>query len=128
MASRGEQANLRPLALKQRVGRNGHAVNDPLGLSEKHIEVQAEGSAQPSEPVDDTARLIVRRARCLSEGHVALRINRDDIRERASHIDSDSVAHWERLPRRVTKPSRRSRFRACSLRAAGSPQPPPPAE
>ena len=137
----GEQAELRALALEQRVGRDRGAVDDALSGAKKRSPVNAERAGKQLQSSEHADRLIPRCRSGLGNHGATVVVDGNEIGERAAHVDADPVAGHcappdvpfpppasSVLDEPVTNPSRRSRRRATALRSPGSPHPPPPPE
>ena len=86
-----QEADLRPFALEERVGRDRRAVHDRLGLTEQPVEVGAELGGQERQPVDQTQRRVRRCRGALGEGERAELVDRDEVGEGAADVDADAV-------------------------------------
>ena len=137
----GQQGELRSLALEQCIGRDRGAVDDALGRGEERGPVAAERGGEQLQPGEYADGLVLRRRGGLRGRDPTVVVDGDEIGERASNVDSDSVAGHcgppcggfgslpsSRLVAPVTNSPRRSRRCASALRSSGSPQPPPPPE
>ena len=88
----GEQAELRALALQQRIGRDGGAVNDALGRAEERGPVDAERFGDQLQSGEHADGLILwGRGRFRGRDPSAV-VDGDEVGERASDVDADSVA------------------------------------
>jgi hypothetical protein len=91
MTIRGDEAHARALAFEQRVRRGRRPMNDALGFREQLRKVRAHFLRQALKSVHHADRLIGWRGRGLRERDLAFAVDRDEIRERASHIDAYAV-------------------------------------
>ena len=87
----GQQAKLRPFVFQQRVGRDGGAVDDAVGLAEQGGAIETEAFGQPGQPVQHAERRVLRGRGHLRKRRHAGRIDRDQIGEGAADIDADAV-------------------------------------
>ena len=87
----GEKAHAGALALEERVGRDGGAVHDALGLGEEPGRVGAEGLGQGLDAVHHPDRRIGGRRGGFRERDPARVIHRDGVGEGPSHVDADPV-------------------------------------
>jgi hypothetical protein len=90
MARGRQQAELRALALDQRVGRHRRAVDDALGIGEQGREIAAERLRQQAQPVHDPFGRIGRGRGGLGQDRPAALVDRDEIGEGAADIDADA--------------------------------------
>ena len=139
----GQKAEFRSLALQQRIGRDGGAVNDALGRAEERGPVDAERFGDQLQSGEHADGLILWGRGGFRGRDTPAVVDGDEVGERASDVDADSVAiHCGQVLKPgaspspsspgpvelVTNPSRMSRRRASEPRSRGSPQPPPPPE
>jgi len=92
MSLGGEEPDLRALALEQRIGRDGRAMNDRFGAREELGKVDAELIGQEPEPVEEAFGRIGRRRGALGDGERALLVDGDEVGEGAADVDPDPVA------------------------------------
>jgi hypothetical protein len=86
-----QQADLGAFALEQRVGGDGRAVDDRFRLGEEPAQIGGELRGQERKPVDEPDRRVGRRRGALGDREGALRVDRDEVGERAADVDADPV-------------------------------------
>ena len=91
MAFGGQETQAGALAFEQRVGRDGRAVHDPVGLRQQRGAVEAEAAASCSRPSSTPSDGSCGRRRHLCERRRAALIDRDEIGKGAADIDADAV-------------------------------------
>ena len=88
----GEQAEPRALALEQRIGRDGGAVDDALGRAEERSAIDSERCGKQLQSLQNADRLVPW-GRCGFCGRDSTRVvDGDEIGERAADVDSDAKA------------------------------------
>ena len=92
MALGGEETDPGSLALDERIGRDGHAVDDRVGPVEEVGARRPERFGEPGERFEHPGGLVGRGARGLGERDPSVPIDRDDVRERATHVHPDPVS------------------------------------
>jgi hypothetical protein len=88
----GEEPDLRSLTLEQRVGRDGRAVDDRIGLREQVVKVRAELGRQQPEAGDQPLGGIRRRRGALGDRERAVLVDDNQVGERAADVDPDAIA------------------------------------
>ena len=88
----GEQAELRALALQQRIGRDRGPVDDAPGRAEERAPIDAEGVGEQLQPVEHADGLVPRRRGGFRGRDPPLVVDGDKIGERAADVDTDPVS------------------------------------
>jgi hypothetical protein len=86
-----QEADLGAFALEQRVGGDGRAVDDRVRLGEEPAQIGGKLRGQEREPVDQPDGRVGRRRGALGDREGALRVDRDQVGERAADVDTDPV-------------------------------------
>ena len=86
-----QETDLGSLALEQRVGGDGGAVDDRFGLGEEPAQIRRQLCGQQRQAIDQADGRIRRRRGALGDRERALRVDRDQVGERAADVDADPV-------------------------------------
>jgi hypothetical protein len=87
----GEHADLRPLALEQRVGGDRGAVDDEVGRVQQGAEIACELDGQEAETVHDADGRVFRRGGGFRDDHAPGPVHGDEVSERAADVDPYAV-------------------------------------
>ena len=91
MAFGRQQADSRPLALQEHVGRDRGAVDDALGFGQQRCALATEPGSEQPQPIENPDRGIIRRRRELFECRPAIIVDRHEIGKGAADIDADAI-------------------------------------
>ena len=90
----GEQADLRSLALEQRIGRDRGSVDDAIGGCEQRGTLDTQRVGKQLQPGEHAHRLVFGCGGGLRGGDSTAVVDGNEVGERSAHVHTDSVSAW----------------------------------